>query len=293
MTTPARTTVVIATRNRCRELLRTLVKLARLRPRPPVIVVDNGSTDETVAATQAAAAALDNVRLITLPRNEGAAARNAGVALASTPYVAFSDDDSWWAPDALPRAEEVFDRHPRLGLVAARTLVGADEHGDPTSEEMAASPLGREPDQPGPSVLGFLACSAIVRREAFLAVDGFSPVLHFAGEETLLAYDLAADGWQLCYVDSVVAHHHPSPVRQDRLARDVRLLRNETLVAWMRRPAKVAVGAGLGLLARIPKYPPAGLAAAEALLRLPRALAARRRLPTDVERRIRLLDTAS
>lgn len=35
------------------------------------------------------------------------------------------------------------------------------------------------------------------------------------GEETLLAYDLAAAGWQLCYVADVVAHHHPSPIRAD------------------------------------------------------------------------------
>jgi GT2 family glycosyltransferase len=280
--------VVIATRNRCAELLRTLLELSRLRPRPAVVVVDNGSTDGTVTATEA----LGGIRLIRLRRNEGAVARNAGVRAATTPYVAFSDDDSWWAGDALPRAEEVFDRHPRLGLVAARTLVGPEEHDDPTSERMAASPLGREPGQPGPSVLGFLACSAVVRRDAFLAVGGFSRVLHFAGEETLLAYDLAARGWQLCYVDSVVAHHHPSEVRPDRLTRDVLELRNEALVAWMRRPAAVAVGAGLGLLRRIPKYPPAGLAAAHALLRLPVALARRRRLPAEVEHRIRLLDAA-
>lgn len=283
---------MIATRNRCGELSHTLVELASLRPRPPVVVVDNASTDETVAATEAAARTLGGIRLISLPRNEGAVARNAGVVAAETPYVAFSDDDSWWSADALPRAERVLDEHPRLGLVAARTLVGLDEHRDPVSERMATSPLGHAPGQPGPSVLGFLACSAIVRRAAFLAAGGFSRVLHFAGEEQLLAYDLAARGWQLCYVDSVVAHHHPSPVRSDRLERDVRELRNETLVAWMRRPPRVAVGAALGLLRRIPRYPPAGLAAAAALVRLPRALAARRRLPVDVERRIRLLDTA-
>jgi hypothetical protein len=183
----------------------------------------------------------------------------------------------------------VLDRHPRLALVAARTLVGPDEHGDPVSERMAVSPLGREPNLPGPSVLGFLACSAVVRRKAFLEVGGFSRVLHFVGEETLLAYDLAAHHWHLCYVDSVVAHHHPSLIRANRLERDVLELRNEVLVAWMRRPAPVAVGAGLGLLRRMPRYPPAGLAAAGALLRLPLALSRRRLLPDDVERQIRVL----
>lgn len=288
----ARTTVVIATRNRCAELLRTLAKLTSLRPRPPVVVVDNGSTDATVPAVRAAGERLAGVRLIRLPHDEGAVARNHGVAVADTPYVAFSDDDSWWAPGALPRAERLLDDHPRVGLLAARTLVGPEEHGDPASERLSASPLGRDPDLPGPSVLGFLARSAIVRREAFLAAGGFSRVLHSAGEETLLAYDLAACGWQLCYVDSVVAHHHPALVRDDRLDLDVRELRNDTLIAWLRRPVPVALRTGFGLLRQVLRYPPAGLAAAGALLRLPIVLSGRQQLPDDVERRIRVLDGA-
>jgi GT2 family glycosyltransferase len=292
-TSEARTTVVVATRNRCAELTATLGALAALRPRPPIIVVDNGSTDRTAAAVRAAADRFGDIHLVRLRANQGACARNRGVTLARTPYVAFADDDSWWATDALSRAERIFDEHPRLGLLAAHTLVGPEEHADPVSARMAASPLGQEPNLPGPSVLGFLACGAIVRRQAFLDVGGFSRLLHFGGEEELLAWDLAAAGWQLCHVDSVRAHHHPSPVRDRPLWRDVRQLRNRTLTTWMRRPARVGVRAGMRLLRRAPRYPPAGLAAAGAVARLPAALAHRRRLPDDVERRIRTLDAAT
>lgn len=45
--TDSQTSVVIATRNRRTELLRTLGKLRELRPRPPIIVVDNASEDGT------------------------------------------------------------------------------------------------------------------------------------------------------------------------------------------------------------------------------------------------------
>ena len=90
-----------------------------------------------------------------LARNVGAAVRNAGVRRARTPYVAFSDDDSWWQPGALRRAAAALDADPRLGLVAARTLVGPGEP-DPVNEAMAASPL-REGG--GAAVLGFLACA--------------------------------------------------------------------------------------------------------------------------------------
>ena len=92
----------------------------------------------------------------------GAVARTIGVHLARTPYVAFSDDDSWWEPGALARAAELFDAHPRLGLIAARVLVGADRVPDPINAAMAGSPLPSEPGLPGPSVLGFLACAAIL-----------------------------------------------------------------------------------------------------------------------------------
>src|SRR3954469_17140303 len=282
-----RTTLVIATRNRRAELLCTLGKLASLRPRPPIVVVDNGSDDDTASAVRSRARTAGGIRLIRLARNEGAAARNHGVAVADTPYVAFSDDDSWWAADALTRAERIFDAHPGVGLLAARTLVGPHEAEDPACALMAASPLGRTPGLPGPSVLGFLACSAVVRRQAFLDAGGFSPLLHFAGEETLLAYGLAARGWRLCYVDSVLAHHHPSAIRSTPVRRQVREVRNRMLVAWMRRPVPVAARGGLALAPTALRHPPNGLAGAQALGRLPVALAPRKRVPDEVERQIR------
>ncbi|WP_199430123.1 glycosyltransferase family 2 protein [Qaidamihabitans albus] len=276
----ARTTVVVATRDRAAELVRTLAMLGTLRPRPPVIVVDNASADDTGARVLRE---FPWVRLIRLPRNGGAAARNIGVRAAETPYVAFSDDDSWWARDALPEAELLFDVYPRLGLIAGRTLVGPGGEPDPVCEVMAASPLGKPADVPGPLVLGFLACSAIVRRDAFLDTGGFSPLLHFAAEEKLLSYDLAARGWALCYVDRVRAHHHPSSTRPPPAWRQRLETRNNALIAWLRRPPGECVRAAAPLLRD------AG-AAAGALRRLPRALAGRDPLPHEVEAQVRELE---
>jgi hypothetical protein len=148
-----------------------------------------------------------------LPSNVGAAARNLGVAVAGTPYVAFSDDDSWWAPGAFSTVEAVLDAHPKVGLSAAKTLVGARGRADPVTELMSASPLGRAAGLPGPEVLGLLACSAIVRKQAYLQAGGFSPLLHFGAKENLLSSGLAARGWKLCYIEEIQAHHHPSAVR--------------------------------------------------------------------------------
>jgi GT2 family glycosyltransferase len=288
-----RVTVVIATRDRRDELLHTLGQLAALPERPPVVVVDNGSTDGGPAAVRAAH---PGVRVIELGRNRGAPARNVGVEAAATPYVAFADDDSWWAPGALARAAGVLDTHPRLAVLAARTLVGPDERLDPVCAEMAASPLppgGVDGDgdaaAAGPAILGFVACAAVVRRDAFLAVGGFSDVVFFMGEEQMVALDLARAGWQLAYRDDVVAHHHPSSLRVPDHRRAL-IARNDLLTTWMRRPLGVAAGRTAAMLRAAPTDPVQRRALGQALRRLPRALAGRRVVPPAVEAQVRLLE---
>ncbi|MFE9674112.1 glycosyltransferase family 2 protein [Streptomyces sp. NPDC006259] len=281
-----RITVAVITRDRPRSLLRTLDALAALPERPPVIVVDNGSdgaTREVVGAHPAA------VRLIRPGANTGAVGRNLAVREAATPYVAFSDDDSWWEPGSLRRAADLLDASPRLGLVAARTLVGPERAEDPLNDVLAASPLPWEPDLPGQPVLGFLACACVARRDAFLDAGGYHPLLFFGGEETLLAYDLAAGGWGVTYEPSLTARHHPEPGGRGGRSHQVR--RNEVLTLVLRRPFPVALRAGARLaVSAVSGEPGARRALREVAVRLPAALARRRPLPTRVERAARLLD---
>ena len=232
-----RVSVVIATRNRRPELLRTLGELHRLPEIPPIVVIDNESTDGTAAAVAAEFPAVD---VVVASPPLGPAARNLGVAATTTPCVAFADDDSWWAPGSLARAADLFDRHPRLGLVTGRVLVGPERRLDPVSSAMAASPLAADDDVPGVPVMGFLGCAGIVRRAAFDEVGGFHARTRFGGEETLLAADLRGAGWALAYVDELVAFHHPSTVR-DALGRRASELWNRLLLAWLRYPAGPAL----------------------------------------------------
>ncbi|MFI6731994.1 glycosyltransferase family 2 protein [Nonomuraea sp. NPDC050451] len=267
-----RVTVVVASKDRLRVLARTLP----LHPRP-VILVDNGSTDGTAGFVRRH---FPDVHVVEAGRNLGAPGRNLGVRLAETPYVAFADDDSWWAPGALEQAADVLDAHPRLAVLGARVLVGPEERLDAVSEAMRDSPLGVEPDLPGPSVLGFLAFAVVVRKEAFLEAGGFDDVIFFFGEEERLAVDLAAKGWGLAYVDEVVAHHHP-PRPKDPRGRQVLATRNAVLTAVLRRPWRVVARRSLDAL----RAGPAGWEGLRtAVPRLPRALAERRELPAEVER---------
>ena len=234
-----RVSVVVATFNRRAELVHTLDQLACLPERPPVVVVDNGSTDGSAAAV---AKGFPSVQLVVAPVGTGPSARNLGVNLAATPYVAFADDDSWWTAGSLGRAADLFDRHPRLGLLAASIMVGPERRIDPVCADMAGSPLAHRASLPGVPVMGFIACAAIVRREAFEAVGGFHPLTRFGGEETLLAIDLAEAGWGLAYVDDLVAVHHPSVVRNAGSRRASELW-NRLLRAWLRFPVVPALRA--------------------------------------------------
>jgi GT2 family glycosyltransferase len=284
MLTPT-VTAVIATRNRSAELCATLERLSSLPERPAIIVVDNGSLDGTATEVRRA---FPHVELIPLRHNLGACARNAGVRRARTPYVALTDDDSWWEPGALSKAVTVLEASPRAGLVAAATMVGPEDAPDPLNELMAASPLPQG-CLPGPRVLGFLGCAAVARRQAYLAAGGYSRLLFIGGEEELLAYDLAARGWPVSYRADVVAHHWPSPIRDARRRR-TQEIRNRLLVAWMRRPLSRAAGDTVRLARTARHDPVAARALAELVLKLPVALLLRRRLPAQVEADLRLLE---
>jgi GT2 family glycosyltransferase len=289
-----RGTVVMTTHNRADRALRGVERLLAAPDPWPVTVVDDASTDGTGERLRRAFAEhLEQGRLnvLTSERNRGGAARTLGVRDATTELVAFADDDSWWAPGALDRAEEVFAHHPGLGLLAATVVVEPDGRPDPIVDQLADSPLPSS--EPGPSVLGFLACGAVVRRRAYLSVGGFHPMFHIGGEEELLALDLRVAGWRVVHVPSVVAHHEPDHDDGGRDDREVRLSHNRLLVRWMRRPLRTAIRSTLVSTARSATDRTERRAVLATLTTLPTALRERKVLPGPLEAEVRSLETRS
>jgi GT2 family glycosyltransferase len=274
--------VVVVTRNRLGSLRRTLAHLEALPERPRIAVVDNASSDGTEAAVTREH---PGVTLIVLDRNRGATARTIGARALDVSYVAFADDDSWWAPGSLARAAGLLDAHPQVGLVAARVLVGEEAREDPTCVAMANSPLGGG-DLPGRPVLGFIACGAVARREALLAVGGFHRRWQIQGEEGLLAVDLARGGWLCVYAPQVVAHHHPSAAR-DPARRRVLEVRNALWFAWLRRPLRAVAAITLRTAARGVTDPSARRGLLEAARGVGWVVRERRVVPAELERRMR------
>ena len=278
---PGDVAVVVMSQNRREDLLATLP-----RHEAPVVLVDNSSTDGTVEAVREA---LPEVTVVPLERNVGSYARTLGVQCAGTEFVAFADDDSWWAPGDLARAVEVMCAHPRLAVLNARILVGPEERLDSFCTELARSPLGTPEDLPGPALLGFIACGAMVRSEAFLAVGGFDPVVRFPGEEERLSLDLAAAGWGIAYVDGVTVHHHPSTKRHAPEQRRTAIWRSRLLTAVMRRPWPEVCRLALTAVHTGPER--RGLL--RALRELPAALRRREPIPVSVRADLRVLAEAA
>lgn len=240
-----RLTVVLLTYNCAHRIASIVQHLLELDV--DIIAVDNASGDGTAAVLRTFA----GIDVLELPRNIGAAGRNAGAARVRTPYIAFCDDDGWYEHDGLDLACDLFDAHPQLGLINARILVRAERRLDPISIEMADSPIPERYDIPGAVLLSFMAGAAIVRASAYRAAGGYDERFFMGGEEETLAFPLAKLGWQMRYVPAVVMQHYPSLANATTLR--AYGMRNTLVNAWLHRPLRSAVRWTVFTLADTPK----------------------------------------
>jgi hypothetical protein len=102
--------------------------LAQSHPNLHVIVVDDGSTDDS---REILGAYGDKIELVLKPNGGQASALNAGFARSSADGVIFLDADDVLAPDAAARVAAVFATEPRVVKVQYRMQV-IDEHGEPS-----------------------------------------------------------------------------------------------------------------------------------------------------------------
>ena len=115
-TRPVTVSVVIPTHDRGRVVVEAIESaLAQTHPPLEVIVVDDGSTDDTAERV----GRLRDARVRYLRRSHAgvSAARNAGIAVATGDLVAFLDSDDLWKPDKVEAEIAALARYPSAGGV--------------------------------------------------------------------------------------------------------------------------------------------------------------------------------
>lgn len=171
-----------------------LAAVARLDPAPSeVLVVDDGSTDETRSLAAAA-----GVRVVAHGRNRGlGAARNTALHETRAPVLLFLDDDCVPGPDLVSVVLEALVTEEFGGVGGCEASVGEGASGwDLWRAAFRPQTHGLEPlDEVW--MLPGLCCA--YRRKALEAIGGFDERFRTNGEDVDLGLRLRAAGWRLCY----------------------------------------------------------------------------------------------
>jgi GT2 family glycosyltransferase len=197
-----RASVVVCTYNGGRTLDQCLRSLRNLDyPDYEVIVVDDGSTDDTAAILRR----FPEVTAVRQPNRGLSAARNVGLFAASGEVVAYTDSDCFADPDWLTH---LVDQLERTGAAAVGGPNLTPEDGW-LAACVAAAP-GQpthvlESDQVAEHVPG---CNMAYRKDALLAINGFDPLYRKAGDDVDVCWRLQQSGKWITFAPGACVWHH-------------------------------------------------------------------------------------
>jgi len=225
MSTRPLVSVVVPTRNRCGLLggaLSALVEQDAGGIPYEIVVVDNNSSDDTVAVVRRFQRGAGGILKYVSERREGVSyARNTGIAAARGDIVSFTDDDIRVDPRWISTATQQLAEHRRIDYVGGPVLPRwtiapptwlTREHWSP----IAAVDYGALAfDVPGDRPVCLITANLFIRRAALERVRWFDPgFLRCQDRELLLR--LWAAGMRGLYVPDVVTHTEVPPERMTR-----------------------------------------------------------------------------
>lgn len=194
--------VVLCSYNGARVIGRCLDGLARQEyPAYEVIVVDDGSTDDT-----ARIAGAYDVTLISTPNQGLSAARNEGLARARGDVVAYIDDDAWPDRDWLRYLGWVYLTTDHVG-VGGPNLPPPDD--GRTAGLVALAPGGPlhvlRSDTEAEHIPG---CNSSFRTERLRAIGGYDVRYRTAGDDVDVCWRLHERGWTIGFAPGAMVWHH-------------------------------------------------------------------------------------
>jgi glycosyltransferase involved in cell wall biosynthesis len=223
--------VVIAAYNASPFIADTLASvLAQTIPINEILVVDDGSADETAEIAQAFG---PPVRVIRTARSNQATARNVGIQQASSEWIAFVDADDLWEPNKLARQMQELALHPEAEVCyTGRTDFSMENGemkfirtigGEPVSE-MYVSMMGR---------CSFFPSCVVIRKSTLVALGGFNQDPSWAEDWDLWVRLIQAGIRFACCPEPLLLYRiHPDSETSDSLrwfAKGERVLRGRVL----------------------------------------------------------------
>ncbi|RXF03500.1 glycosyltransferase [Pseudoalteromonas sp. PS5] len=184
--------------------------MAQKHPAAEIIVVDDGSTDDSVDKVRALN--LDNLKLIQQPNQGVSSARNNGVRQASSRYIAFLDADDTWSPFFLAKIAQLVQRFPNAGLYASRyqKVRGECDYLDAKIALTHWNPDGYQMDNyfeiAANGDLPFTASSIVLDKQTFLKVGGF-PEGEWMGEDQSLYVQVALNS-TIAYTPAIESFYY-------------------------------------------------------------------------------------
>jgi glycosyltransferase involved in cell wall biosynthesis len=229
-----RVSVIVCSRNRAQSLARALASMSRAT-RPPdaweVLIVDNGSTDETPAVVAGFEGSLP-VRRVLEPEPGLSRARNRGVSAAKGEYLVWTDDDVTVDPAWLSAYLDAFAAAPGAALFAGQVhpvlespvtpwFAAGAEHLQGLMAARAFSDVSPLSPHLLPYGANFAVRAAEQRQNLYDPRLGVAPGRRIGGEETDVARAiLSAGATGLTVPASIVNHMIPTSRQTLRYVRE-------------------------------------------------------------------------
>lgn len=168
-----------------------------------VVVVDNGSTDETPQIVDEYTNRDHRIRLVPSPKSQGtSAARNAGAAAAKGDFLAYCDQDDVASKDWLCALVEIAPQHHAVGGPVDYALL---------NEPAVAAWRGSRPENHLVMALDFLpfaiGTNFGIWAEVLSAVGGWDTSFKWGGEDIDLSWRIQLAGYRLAFAADAVMHY--------------------------------------------------------------------------------------